>query len=396
MAVFGLLSFLQGVIEPTEGLLSQPVRARLMGWGCGAGEIGWFAAVVGLPWAVKPLLGVLSDVLPLGRSRRRNDVVAAGAVGAAAFLVLALVPAAGATAKGLLVGLFVANLAVAMADVATDAMAVDRGRADGRTGRYQASQWFCLYASGVVTGTAGGALSAGGRMRSALLACALASTVMLVLAAFAVREPPVMRGRRVARPARRAGWVWEVVAVAGFLAVESFNPFASTALLQVHMTGALGFGARFYGDTVSVLAAASMAAALGYGVFGPRVRLRVLAYGSVALGVVSNLAYARMTGPRSALVVTVIVGLAWTTASLVQFELAARACPPGASGTVFASFMAVSNLSTSLATWLGGDWYEAAGPTTFRALILAGAAVAAVGWLLVPFLPGERETMADG
>ena len=85
-------------------------------------------------------------------------MVAAGAVAASALLALVFAPGPAAAAPtGLLVGLFVVSAVVAMADVATDAMAVDRGRADGRTGRYQASQWFCLYASGVVTGTAGGA-----------------------------------------------------------------------------------------------------------------------------------------------------------------------------------------------------------------------------------------------
>jgi len=398
VAVFGLLSFLQGVIEPTEGLLSQPVRSRLLGWGRGAGEVAWFAAILGLPWALKPLLGLLSDALPLGGSRRRNYVVASGAVAAAAFLALAFVPGLGGSPAGLLAGLTVASAAVAMSDVATDALVVDLGRADGRTGRYQAAQWFCLYASGIVTGAAGGALSAGGRTRGALLACALAAGLML-LAALGVREPPaaVAGGRRPTRPrpgnARAPARV--AVAVAGFLALENFNPFGSSALLQVHMTGSLGYGERSYGGTVSMLAAVSMTAAAVYGAFGPRVPLRALAYASVALGVVSNLAYAGLNGGRSDLPVLVFVGFASMTATLIQFELAARACPAAAAGTVFATFMAVSNLSTALATWWGGVWYEAAGPSrgyagAFLVLGLAGAASVALGGLIVPFLPGDR------
>ncbi len=393
VAVFGALTFLQGVIEPTEGLLAQPVRARLIGWGCGAGEIGRFAAVLGLPWAIKPLLGAISDSLPLGRDRRRNDVIAAGTIGALAFLVLAIVPEASGSARGLLLGLFLASLAVALADAATDALVVDCGHADGQTGRYQASQWFCLYASGVITGTTAGALSAGGRTRAALLLCALAAVAMIVIAATTVNEPP----RRLdVRPRKRGGWTWEIVAVAAFLAIENFNPVASTALLQVYMTGALGISEQVFGNTVSVLSMASMTSAAIYGAFGPRIRLKTLTIGSVGLGVISNLVYAGLSGPKSAMVVTVIAGLAGMSATLVQFELSARVCPPGAAGTVFAALMAVSNLSTSLATWLGGLWFENAAvdrgaSAAFTTLVLAGAGVTAVGWLVVPFLPGDRE-----
>jgi predicted MFS family arabinose efflux permease len=280
-------------------------------------------------------------------------------------------------------------------------MAVDRGRADGRTGRYQASQWFCLYASGVVTGTAGGALSTGGGVRIALMVGALASALMLAVAALGVREPPREPGRNDSRAPRGAPAWRGVLAVAGFLAVGSFSPFASSALLHVHMTATLGYSEQFFGHTASIFAGASMTAAAVYGAFGRRLPVRALGFASVALGALGNLAYLGLNGHGSAVVVTVIAGLASMTAGLIQLELAARACPPAATGTVFASFMAVSNLSTSLATWLAGRLYEAAGSSrdrfaAFHALVLAGAACLSLGGLLVPLLPDDRSRPLEG
>jgi hypothetical protein len=405
VAVFGLLAFLQGVDEPTEGLVAQPLRSRLQGMGRGAGEIAWFSAVLGLPWGLKPLLGLLTDAVPLGGSRRRGYLAASGVVAAAAFLTLAAAPGVSGSPAGLLGGLIVASVAVTLADVTTDALVVEWGQVDGRTGRYQSAQWFCLYASGIITGTVGGALSARGESRAALVVSAAAAAAMFGVAA-AVREPPIARpaaggeppaarGRQAVRALGEAARSPGVLAVAGFLALGNFNPFMSSAVLQLHMTGALGFGEQFFGTTLSVLAVASMVAAAAYGGFSRFVPLRALAHASVVLGVVSNLAYAGVSDRRSAVVATVTVGLSAMTATLVQFELAARASPPAAAATVFATFMAVSNLSAALATWLSGLWYETAGAAwgrsaAFQALTLAGAASTAAGWLLVPFLPIER------
>ena len=95
------------------------------------------------------------------------------------------------------------------------------------------------------------------------------------------------------------------------------------------------------------------------------------------------------------LLVTLAVGFTYMTATLIQLDLAARACPPEAAGTVFATLMALENLAASLGTWLGGSWYERGlarwgSRTSFHLLVLVGSACTAGCWLLVPFLPREE------
>ncbi|GAC1467389.1 MAG: hypothetical protein NVSMB9_08950 [Isosphaeraceae bacterium] len=399
LVVFGFLSFLQGYAEPTEGLISQPVRSLLLGRGLGARGTATFWAVISLPWALKPFLGLLTDFLPLGRSRRRGYLLAAGATASLLYLWLGLVPGTVDSHGALLLVLSLITLTVAMADVTTDALVVDWGRTNGMTGRYQAAQWLCLFASGSLTGTAGGALSNGGRPGKAFLLCALGMVLMTVVAQVWVRDSsnPVRpdEGKvgvcQAIQVLSREARSRTVMGVGAFLILSNFSPLTST-VLQPHLTTALGFSEQFFGNTISWLSLASMVAAGGYGIYGQYVPLKTLAYTSVVMNVAGNLVYLALRDQNSAFYVTWVVGLTSMTATLVQFELAARACPREASGTIFAALMAVSNLSSALATWLGGTLYEWVGVRwgtqgAFPTLVLAGSICAAGAWFLIPGFP---------
>ena len=67
--LFGLLYFVQGIVEPTDGLLSQPIKSLLRNWGYSAASTAWFISVLSIAWAIKPLYGLLTDFVPLAGSR---------------------------------------------------------------------------------------------------------------------------------------------------------------------------------------------------------------------------------------------------------------------------------------------------------------------------------------
>src|SRR3954470_5297562 len=77
--LFGALYFLQGIGEPTDGLIAQPVRSLLKGWGRTAGEIAAFSALLAIPWSLKPLYGLLTDFVPLFGTRRKGYLILAAA-----------------------------------------------------------------------------------------------------------------------------------------------------------------------------------------------------------------------------------------------------------------------------------------------------------------------------
>ncbi len=211
-------------------------------------------------------------------------------------------------------------------------------------------------------------------------------------------EPALQEGVGAPRWTALLRGLRSVAGPAGFLFLWNFNPF-SNAMLHVHMTAGLGFSEPFYGQTVAVTAGASIVASIAYIFYCKRIGFPVLVHTSIVLGIVSTLGYLAMIDQRTAALVTLATGLTYMSATLIQLDLAARVCPSGTAGTVFALLMALENLGASTSTWLGGRLYEILsipyGPKlAFKVLVIVGAALTACCWLIVPWLP--RVLSADG
>lgn len=392
--LFGAIYFIQGIGEPTEGLIAQPVRSLLKNWGQTTAQIGTFMALVSLPWAIKPLYGLISDFLPLAGSRRRSYLILATAATALSLGYLYFVPPEPGATRLLLWLLVVPTVGVAFSDVVVDALMVERGQPLGLTGRLQSVQWAAMYAATVATGFLGGWLSENRCQELGFLICAAATAVSFVLAVVWVREAPSDRSAETAADAAaalgRAVRTPSVLLAAAFLFLWNFNPFSSS-VQYVYMVRDLGLSEQFYGNTMSLFAAAAIIASLAYGFYCRRVPFGWLIQLSILSGVLSTLAYWGLTGKLSAVLVTVVSGLTYMTGSLIQLDLAARVCPPKAAGTVFSVLMAVSNLGIVVSTWIGGIWYDqlSAGwgqRAAFNTLVAIGAAFTAGCWLLVPWL----------
>jgi MFS family permease len=389
--LFGALYFIQGIGEPTEGLIAQPARSLLKGWGRSDRDVATFMALLGVPWTLKPLYGLLTDFCPILGTRRKGYLVVSGAATAASLLALSAFPVQRGASVALLAWLMVPAVGVALADVVSDALMIERAQPLGLTGPLQAVQWGCLYAAGIVTGLLGGALCEANRQYAAFLVCGLAGVLTLVLVLVCVREPPATPAPPRLREALGSGTgATRLLPIAGFLFLWHFNPFSNT-VLHLYMTGALGLGEQFYGTTVALTALVSIAASVAYASYCRRLPMSILIHWSIALGVVSTLGYALVVDERSALYVTAGVSFTYMTATLIQLDLAARSCPPATAGTVFALLMALENLSASAATWLGGVLYDAGKPRlgsrgSFQVLVLIGSALTAGCWLLAPLL----------
>jgi len=391
---FGTIYLIQAVADPSDGLVTQPVIALLKSWNWGPAAIAGFVAALGLSWSLKPLYGMISDFVPLAGLRRRSYLILASAVAIVLLGALAAWTAQPSAWRWLFLLLLGPSIAVAFSDVVVDALCVEKGQPRGITGKLQAVQWGALYAGTILTGVVGGRLSEYRLQNVGYGVCAGLMLVALILAAVAVRERP----RGVARAEVRASTVAlrrglrspTVLGVGAFLFLWNFNPFSNT-VLNIHMTRAMGFSETFYGDTQAYCAAASVAACIAYGFYCRKVPMAGLVHASILLGIVSTLGYWLMTDERSAVLVSIGIGFTYMTATLIQLDLAARVCPPEVAGTLFATIMALENVSASVSSWLGGRWYEqwsvrSGDRVAFAMLVGVGALFTAGCWVLWPVL----------
>jgi predicted MFS family arabinose efflux permease len=398
-ALFATFYFLQGICEPTEGMLSQPIMSLYKRWGFDTEQIGRFSFVLGLPWAIKLGYGLLTDFVPIFDSRRKAYLLIMSGLSTCAFTTLASMPMEPGMVYVLLGMLLLSSVGVAFCDVVIDAIMVERGQPLGITGLLQSTQWTSIYAAAILGGWLGGQLSQYDAQPLAFAICAAVTSLTFALTTLGVREhrsevaPPAEAGRTLISELRHAR-IW---AIAAFLYLWTFNPFSSK-VLYVHMTRDAGFSESFYGETMSIMAVGQLLGALMYGLYCRRIPWRLQLHLSIVMGIAATAAYWWLGGEPSARLISFFVGITYSTGTMIQLDLAARHCPPEAAGTAFAVLMAVSNLGMSSSDWSGGTlykhWESWGAANAFHALVAVGCATTAGCWLLVPWLTRQPRSIA--
>src|SRR4051794_22759350 len=157
--IFGTMYFVQGLTEPGDGLLNQPIMHQLESWRCSDAYITRFMALLYLPWVLKPVFGLVTDFVPLAGFRRKSYLFLSSAVALAGFATTYLLDFKSGDETWLFICLLLPTMAVAFGDVVNDALMIERSQPLGLTGRMQSIQWSCLYGASIVTGALGGWLS---------------------------------------------------------------------------------------------------------------------------------------------------------------------------------------------------------------------------------------------
>lgn len=382
--------FVQGVGDPTSGLIAQPVRSLLKTWGESPGAIAGFMALLAVPWTLKPIFGLLSDYVPFFGSRRRSYLLIATASAALGLLVLWLVPLPAGSVWLLMVLLLVPTLGIAFGDVLVDALMIERGQPLGLTGRFQSVQWAAVYAALLLTGVTAGYLAEHGLQETAFGLCALLWGASFLLAWRYADEPVEPRAPHSLQSLRNALAVPGLLSVIGIQFLWSMNPLW-VSVLYLHMTDALSFSEQVYGNTYSLFSAGCVLASLGYAWYCRRVRMGMLLHASIITGILANLVYWQMETPAQAYLISVVAGFAYMTGMLIQLDLAARVVPVVLAATLFSLIMAITNFAASISEAIGGylyEWLQAdiSEPAAFQVIVVLSMLFAAASWLLVPGL----------
>jgi len=368
MMLFATLYFVQGISEPSAGLIAQPTQSLLRNWGYETGAVSSFMGALVLPWSIKPLYGLFTDFIPLRGTRRRSWLLLTSLVAAMGLVAICLFPPPQSMAWLLLAMLMVPTIGVAFSDVVIDALMVEEGQPRGITGRLQGVQWAAIWTATILTGSLGGYLSQHHQQRLGYLIAGLALALSCVVVFAFVREPRPLASiddrrtrreniqgalRALVKGVGKPG----ILAIGAFIFLWNFNPF-STSVLYMHMVEHMGFSEQFNGYTVSVQAVASVLASVAYMAYCRRLSMVQLVCLSIVMGVLATVCYWGLAGERSAVVISFVVGFVYMTGMIVQLDLAARVCEIETAGTTFALLMSLSNLAVALSTSLGGYIYD--------------------------------------
>ncbi len=342
---------------------------------------------VGLPWYIKPLIGVLSDAFPI-LGRRRKSYILIGAVASVAAWV-SLIGATNSYSE-LLTICMVANLATVIASTALGGYMVEVAHATSGAGRLSSLRNLAMQFSYLVAGPAGGFLATLALSWTAL-ACGAVSFLVVPVAWWLVREPyrqPARSGvlQSVGQQLRamvhaRALWAAALVAALFFVA-----PGVGTTLFYLQQN-TLHVSTEGQGYLAFLSSGAGMLAAAAYGFYGARrFRLRTLLLACLLFNAFVTLGYLFYDSYVHAQAIEAINGAGTALGEVVVMHLAVRATPAGSEALGFAVLMAVRNLFMWGGDWLGSALIESA-HVHFDALVYINAGTTLLAALLALVLP---------
>jgi len=389
MLFFALVYVVEGTGQ-ISGLIAQPLSFYLKqvhGWT--ALQVTAYLAIFNLPWIIKPVYGVVSDLLPVFGYRRKAYLIAANLVAAGAFLWSTQL-----TAPSQLVwALQLTAYAMAISSTVCGAVLVENGQRLGESGKFVNQQWLWFNAAAMASAILGGQLAQRLSPASALhvAACivAVAPAAVLFGTIFLIPEKrsridgPALRGTLrglVSASKQRELWI-----VGVFLFLYYFSPGLSTPLYFT-MTDSLKFSQSYIGILGSIASAGWVVGALLYrrlfGGFSSKQLLNL----SIALGTSTTAAYLLLFNETSAAILSFCSGFAAMLATVATVTLAADYCPQRSEGFSFAVMMSLINLATASADIIGSFLFEHLFRTRLAPLILVSAAFTAFAFVLVPLL----------
>jgi MFS family permease len=397
--LFGVVYFAQGMWY----LPNQTITIVLKDRGLSASQVADLTLITIVPWFIKPLYGLLSDFVPLFGRRRQSYFLLTSALAGCAGLLLAwgnwiatgeiwTFDVFGFTftlVEGVALFTLMA-LGLAFTDVLTDAMMVESGRPLGLTGAFQSVQWACITLASVLVGEIGGQLAETRSLRAAFLLAACFPLMSLSMGVSFVRETRARANRaafvetwHAIRATLRGREIW---VVAGFIFFFWFSPSFGPAFLY-YQTDTLKFSQRFIGRLAALGAVSQVVGAIFYAPLSRRMPLKHVMHISIALGVVSTLAYLVYRDATSAVIITVVFGAVSMIMNLAFLDLAAKACPVRVEATFFAALMSVYNLGSQLSENVGARLYDMVG---YERLVYIAAGMTALTWVLMPLVKFDR------
>ena len=345
---------------------------------------GDLAALTGLataPWVVKPLYGLVSDSTPLLGFRRKSYVALSGLVGAASFAAMATV--ASSTAEALVAANVVASGAVALSDVVVDSLVVEKARDEAEAASLQSVAWSSRYVGAILASLASGAALEALGARGCFGATAFLP-LLLCVAALGIDEEPMEskesfwdEGLATLVALKDALLSPAILRPAAFLFLWQATPNCGTAFFYFSTAavdaGGLGFDPDFLGKASAVGSVAGLAGVGLYNACYKEAALSTVILWTTLVSSLLGLAPLALISHANrgwglddrvfSLGDDVVQSVLGEVGFLPLLVLAAKICPPGIEGALFAALMSIFNAGGLVSTEVGAVLTDKMGVT---------------------------------
>jgi folate/biopterin transporter len=398
LAAILLVYFVQGILGLARLAVSFFLKDDL---GLSPAQVGAITGIVTLPWMIKPLLGFISDGLPIFGYRRRPYLILAGLLGAGSWLTLAYWVE---TAWAATIAITLSSLAIALSDVIVDSLVVERAREEsiGGAGSLQSLCWGTSAIGGLLTAYLSGFLLEHISIRTIFVITATFPLIVTLVAglineskeAHASTWGAVWTQIRQLKTAVTQRIIWMPTL---FIFIWQATPSSESAFF-FFSTNDLGFQPEFLGRVKLVVSLAALIGIFLFQRFFKTVSFRkIFAWTTILSTVLGMTTLLLVTHANRAigigdewfslgdsLVLTVLGEISF----MPVLVLAARICPPGVEATLFALLMSVLNLAGLVSQEGGALLTHALGvtETNFDNLWLLVVITNASTLLALPFL----------
>jgi folate/biopterin transporter len=357
-----LVYFVQGILGLARLAVSFFLKDQLH---MSPAEVSAMMGIVSIPWMVKPLLGFISDGLPILGYRRRPYLILSGVLGALSWIGMGTIVTVPWQAT---VAVALSSFSIAISDVIADSLVVERARQENLAdaGSLQSLCWGTSAIGGIITAYLSGFLL---EYFSASNIFFVTATFPLIVTgvAWLIQETPVQQGetqnvKQQVKQLRRAFTQRSILLPTLFLFVWQATPNSDAAMF-FFTTNELGFEPEFLGRVRLVTSVASLIGVWLFQRFLKQIPFRKI-FGwatvmSAALGMTTLLL---VTHANRAIGIddrwfslgdSLILAVMGQIAFMPVLVLAARLCPPGVEATLFALLMSITNLASVLSHEFG-------------------------------------------
>jgi folate/biopterin transporter len=369
--LWGILTvyFVQGILGLARLAVSFFLKDDL---GLNPAQMSALTGVAALPWVIKPILGFISDSLPIFGYHRRPYLILSGLLGSIVWIMLGTVVDDLWSAT---VSLLLISLSVAISDVIVDSLVVERTRQESlkKAGSLQSLTWGTSTLGGLITAYISGWLLQHLSNQTIFVITAVFPLIVAMVAGL-ITEKSVNKNDANKTASKKfsikqhSQEIWKafkqksILFPVVFIFIWQATPNADSALF-FFITNDLGFGPEFLGLVRLVTSIAALVGIVLYQKFLKTVTFRrILGWSIVISSGLGMTMLLLVTHANRAIGISdrwfslgdnLILTVMGEITFMPILVLSARLCPRGIEATLFALLMSILNVSGLISHTLG-------------------------------------------